>query len=515
MLGVKVGLRTLTALTVVLVMGLLVIGYTPIHTSALPVRLADPLDRAEAAAITEVHERFAAMRLHHSIRQPTQGVFGEPPLSPHTVSTLPPAQPEMPEPTASKLDWRSGGPRSELFARERLLGAVIRGVPLGRPVWLSIANSAVTEIALNWAAHIFHLGVEHSAVIACLDAPLLQAMLSARVPAFSYIQAGFERDVRSSRIGFRQLGVLKAQLTLHILSAGRNVLLSDVDVVWLRDPIPLLLAREAADLMLSTDCLSVSAEEANATAWVGANRCAFLPGNGDGHAAFNTGILYFRSSVGALGVAAAWLALLCLPAERDIDDQLAMNHLIWDSMRNNARRAVIAGPAPGTIHCQVEREWGAVRGWKEGWHRHVNIQEEAGGSVRASVQRSTDARVPPLPSRGNRSFCESRIGVAPVGSKRPPSFTLAPLPARHFCSGHLYWLQQSMAPRDCVAVHMTFTQVCMVVAMWRMLPPAITRHDMMHATNACALTHRGRSCTEWYVWQDLSATRGAFVVATA
>ena len=39
---------------------------------------------------------------------------------------------------------------------------------------------------------------------------------------------------------------------------------------------------------------------------------------------------------------------------------------------------------------------------------------------------------------------EAAEGVASVGGRwpLPVAFNLAPLPARHFCSGHLYWEQQ-------------------------------------------------------------------------
>ena len=48
------------------------------------------------------------------------------------------------------------------------------------------------------------------------------------------------------------------------VNEGRNVLLSDVDVVWLRPPEKLLtkMLETGADVMSTTDCLSPSADEA-------------------------------------------------------------------------------------------------------------------------------------------------------------------------------------------------------------------------------------------------------------
>ena len=305
-------LRALTTFTAVLAVVLLMTGRSRVlHATSTPSRLTDPLDDAEAAEIAEVRARFAATRLERSkgrLPPPSRAALLVPPPRTKEPLALDPSIRPIPLVTPSSIQWQGAGLREELFSRERTLAAVILEAPVGEPVWLTMANSAVADIALNWAAHIFTLGVERRAAIAALDKPFHKRLMLERVPSFNHVQEGFESDVRSSRTGFRKLGMIKARLVLHVLSAGRNVLLSDVDVVWLRLPLPLLLARHPADVMVSTDCLSSAAEEGAAT-WMGANRCAFLPGNGDGHAAFNTGILYFRASVPALAVAAAWLSL--------------------------------------------------------------------------------------------------------------------------------------------------------------------------------------------------------------
>jgi hypothetical protein len=49
----------------------------------------------------------------------------------------------------------------------------------------------------------------------------------------------------------------------------------------------------------------------------------------------------------------------------------------------------------------------------------------------------------------------------------PTTFNLAPLPARHFCSGHMYWEQQATQPRDCASVHTTFVEGGNLGKVWR------------------------------------------------
>jgi hypothetical protein len=80
-----------------------------------------------------------------------------------------------------------------------------------------------------------------------------------------------------------------------------------VDVIWLRDPRALLLDRAlgAADVMVATDCLSPTDDDDKTPRPKGANRCAYGPANVHGHAAFNTGVLFFRATAAARVAAAA------------------------------------------------------------------------------------------------------------------------------------------------------------------------------------------------------------------
>eukprot|EP00966_Prymnesium_polylepis_P039523 917200-Prymnesium_polylepis.1 len=105
---------------------------------------------------------------------------------------------------------------------ERPLEVVLRDVAEGAPVWLSFANSAVADLAINWAMHVAGLGLISSAVIAALDGPLLARLLNASVPTFRHFAEGLESDVRSSRTGFRRLGIIKAELVIRVLAARRQ-----------------------------------------------------------------------------------------------------------------------------------------------------------------------------------------------------------------------------------------------------------------------------------------------------
>lgn len=122
------------------------------------------------------------------------------------------------------------------------------------------------------------------------------------------------RDFRSNFTAFRRMGAAKPAIVERLLTArGLDaVVLSDVDTVWLRDVRPWLRARAAADVLISTDCLSAWVEAEfepppapppaghAAAARTGSSppmyyhRCGHLPGATFGRA-FNTGVAIFRN----------------------------------------------------------------------------------------------------------------------------------------------------------------------------------------------------------------------------
>jgi hypothetical protein len=111
--------------------------------------------------------------------------------------------------------------------------------------------------------------------------------------------------------------------------------------------------------MSATDCLHVTDDEAKVppNKPKGTNRCAYNPGNNEGHAAFNTGVVFFRPSTAAKAFAAAWRhRLLSVEKTSWVDDQLAFNELVWHGFRNHPSRAVRAASPDGkTIWVRMGR----------------------------------------------------------------------------------------------------------------------------------------------------------------
>jgi len=180
-----------------------------------------------------------------------------------------PAAPDPASPPPEDSTWRRALPpdvrrSARWFDAPRTVDDILADVPVGGMVWLTLANSAFKNLAINWAAHIYKLRKERSALIAALDAPFVATLVAERLPCLDFVQPLLLRashDLRSNVTGFRRFGASKASLVLRFLSRDREVLISDVDVVWISDPLPLLRPLLGADVMSSTDCTSITADE--------------------------------------------------------------------------------------------------------------------------------------------------------------------------------------------------------------------------------------------------------------
>ena len=309
-------------------------------------------------------------------------------------------------------------------------------MPAGGIVWLTLTNGAFLDFARNWAAHALRLRKGHEMLIAGLDAKVVGALLAEGLPTFHVSRDGVDAaDVRSHAASFRALGAIKAELVLRVIGSGRQALLSDIDVVWASDPAPILADLHAADLGVSTDCLSPRVDAAIAARppdgppiTRGIARCAYAPGNRDGHSAFNSGIVWLRPTAAAAAAAAGWRARLTSAEENKwLDDQLALNELIWWGLHSGPKGEIV----------------GAVGGGGRVVRVRTDQRHGADGPVGATLKRGWAELL-------DSGYFRNRSGHTPIGhveaAHAPDHFSLAPLPAAHFCSGHVFFVQQVRAP---------------------------------------------------------------------
>lgn len=200
-----------------------------------------------------------------------------------------------------------------------------------RPVFATFVSNGFHEFALNWYGHVAGKLRVDNVIVAALDDETEKLCLSRGIPfhsdadlryTFAVMATGGQplhdpnAKVTMRGKAFQQIGALKAAFLLYLLRKGHEVLVSDVDTVWLRDPRPFFKTERVAtesDVAVSTDCLSHALERQNDGCW---------------HMQFNTGVLWLRPTATTTRFVGEWRDAL-LETEHEFEhDQDIFNRLL-------------------------------------------------------------------------------------------------------------------------------------------------------------------------------------------
>ena len=200
-----------------------------------------------------------------------------------------------------------------------------------RPVFATFVSNGFHEFALNWYGHVAGKLRVDNVIVAALDDETEKLCLSRGIPfhsdadlryTFAVMATGGQplhdpnAKVTMRGKAFQQIGALKAAFLLYLLRKGHEVLVSDVDTVWLRDPRPFFKTERVAtdsDVAVSTDCLSHKLERQNDGCW---------------HMQFNTGVLWLRPTATTTRFVGEWRDAL-LETEHEFEhDQDIFNRLL-------------------------------------------------------------------------------------------------------------------------------------------------------------------------------------------
>ena len=299
-------------------------------------------------------------------QQPAQQLAAQQP-----AKALPPPPP-LPSPEAA---WRS--PR--LLAHDEFL----QRVPVGGVAFVALANSAYSEMGVNWALLILpmlaKIGESDRAVLAALDVDAQRVFLKRQLPTIRVglgsLNASAEGQASGGRPtpmgdgfrwqmgAFRSMGVTKAEIIMWLLKSGRDACLSDVDSAWLVPPYRLLASLPEADVLGGTDCLHLKEDEDRTSRPRVVSRCGHHVGSFH-HCWFNTGVLFFRAGrPSALAMAQEWRDRMAFEKDpnKQIDDQLTFNQMVGsvgDPLRKNKPIYPVVGARPdGKVILAGNPQW--------------------------------------------------------------------------------------------------------------------------------------------------------------
>lgn len=191
----------------------------------------------------------------------------------------------------------------------------------GRPIMGTIANSGFEDLLQNWIKHVFRSSI-NNILVASLDADIHKVVTDMGVTSILLNNRVRREDFRRDPEAFKHMGSLKTAFILSILEMGWDILMSDADVAWLRDPLHAVHAKGPmgrSDIMVSSDSIShlndVESMKADPTtdppgspiAWYksASPRGEELFGNVY-DSDFNSGILFLRATPATLNLCRAW-----------------------------------------------------------------------------------------------------------------------------------------------------------------------------------------------------------------
>lgn len=261
------------------------------------------------------------------------------------------------------------------------------------------ANYHYLDFVKNWVYYMKKTGATNF-VVGAMDPSIYNALTDMGVPTFSMDSGLSLGDFGWGSATFHKMGREKIHLVSEVTKYGIDLLLSDIDTVWLRDPNEFMDKYPDADVLTSSDNGQMTTRDGG---------LEFFPEAG---ASANIGIMNFSHR--AKHVGDEWMKRL--DENEKLWDQTAFN----DIMRQGFDWRI--PPACGSMVDKVSRFLG---------RRSLRADDEDGNECR----------------REDRLFTgfdgKAKFGILPVSL---------------FCSGHNYFVQQmpSMIDATPYVIHATF-----------------------------------------------------------
>lgn len=229
---------------------------------------------------------------------------------------------ETPKPTSSSDD-------DDDVLSTGITKGLVRRTAVDGVVFVTWANNHYKDFARFWTMRLKSLGLTNF-MVGAMDDELYQYMTEMGVATWHMGSKGIEKDAVKKDFGwgsqnFHKMGRDKIRLIRDFTEVeGISVLISDIDVAWLRDPTPFFKRYPSADILVSTDLLRSE---------IALDPTLQTPHMVDGeglefhvcHAASNIGMMWFRPTRGSQQLTREWVRRI--EADDKLWDQNAFNDL--------------------------------------------------------------------------------------------------------------------------------------------------------------------------------------------
>lgn len=144
-----------------------------------------------------------------------------------------------------------------IFGLPLTLDALLDRLAVNNTIVLTALNYGYSHMMMSWVCNLRHLNITNF-IVAALDEELYKWAVVRGLPV--YLETSITEGISSSMISeatygtdnFKQLTKMKSRVVLRILQLGYNVVWSDCDIVWFKNPLPHLMGHDA-DLVIQTN----------------------------------------------------------------------------------------------------------------------------------------------------------------------------------------------------------------------------------------------------------------------
>lgn len=196
------------------------------------------------------------------------------------------------------------------------------GIGAGDELFVTFGTASVKDFVFNWIAAAKKLNLT-PIFIGALDEELHALCKRAGVPSMllTGISVLANRDqnfITGESQAFKKMGTVKTKFIQDLLELGVAPILSDADVVWMKDPRDIFNngTYKYADILISSDCIDTVADRLD-------NRNCL-------HVNFNTGVLHIRPTAQAKEFVEKWKQKVATSTIAWMRDQPALNLLVRD-----------------------------------------------------------------------------------------------------------------------------------------------------------------------------------------
>ncbi|XP_062110408.1 beta-arabinofuranosyltransferase RAY1 isoform X1 [Humulus lupulus] len=124
-----------------------------------------------------------------------------------------------------------------------------------KTIVLAVAGYSYKDMLMSWVCRLRHLQIPNF-IVSALDEETYQFSILQGLPVFKDVLAPSEISFNDCHFGtkcFQSVTKVKSRMVLKILKLGYNVLLSDVDIYWFKNPLPFLYSYGPGVLMAQSD----------------------------------------------------------------------------------------------------------------------------------------------------------------------------------------------------------------------------------------------------------------------